>query len=702
MSHHGDRREAAHQLTALLARHDAFSFIRLGDGEVHWMLQVEAGRVDCYRYLDGAGSVEVARAVAGMEPRHYPRFRDALEKATYLDFCDSIPAVRFHLPQLGVQRDPSLYRNASPETSNIIFEWVEHELEPWISTHRCLFAGAESALLRALWSDPAYRSLARGALPAEDAAVFFHQVRENGRNYSENLDLIKDDLRREIERERIDTLFLSLATGAKILCYELAQELGIRAIDFGSMVRGLTYAGSSGYQVCRDMHNPFFFRVPLSIFLPALERAVPGLSVPELTSRAHAQLVLELHQHRKSTFNTSDGIDGSRVELSEENLRHFQAGRRYYETRYRPRALADPQARRLDADFQRWCLKKGIGWRGKAFLAAVRVKQLLRTAWQVCRFDWGNYPFTLGRAVYLLRKKFGHGLLTAYYRDAVRPRILTAPPFLATDDTSCEIHVLTSAGDWLNLLWALRSFYEVSNRRFALCIHDDGSLSETACQQIRRAFPNARLIRRAEADRHVESLLAGHPRCRSFRAAHNLALKVFDFTAFLQSERMFLLDSDILFFAAPAALLALIDDRDTHRNCLNKDWGPGYTIERDDLQPLLDFEFPPFINSGLGLIHRGSIRFDWVEEFLGLSGIMSHPHQIEQTLIALCSARYGFAMLPPEYDVRLDAPAPGAPSRHYTGPIRHLMYREGMRRLVESGFLDRLTRGEVSRPASPN
>jgi hypothetical protein len=43
-------------------------------------------------------------------------------------------------------------------------------------------------------------------------------------------------------------------------------------------------------------------------------------------------------------------------------------------------------------------------------------------------------------------------------------------------------------------------------------------------------------------------------------------------------------------------------------------------------------------------------------------------------------------MLPPEYDVRLDAPMPGAPSRHYTGPIRHLMYREGMSRLVKNGF----------------
>ena len=76
------------------------------------------------------------------------------------------------------------------------------------------------------------------------------------------------------------------------------------------------------------------------------------------------------------------------------------------------------------------------------------------------------------------------------------------------------------------------------------------------------------------------------------------------------------------------------------------------------------------------------------EEFLGLPDILSHSHQIEQTLIALCSARFGFEMLPAEYDVHLGSRRPGAPSRHYTGPIRHLMFSEGIRTLVRQGFLN--------------
>ena len=303
------------------------------------------------------------------------------------------------------------------------------------------------------------------------------------------------------------------------------------------------------------------------------------------------------------------------------------------------------------------------------------------------RLDWGNHPVTAGRLVYLLKVKFRDGLRAAYYRDAVRPRILAAPPPDPPEDRSCEIHVLTSADDWLNLIWALRTFERACARRYALCIHDDGTLGPDASAKLRSAFPHARLISRAESDARLAQMLAPFPRCRDLRATNTLALKVFDFAAFLEADRMILLDSDILFFDKPAALLAALHDPHFTKNTLNKDWREGYTIDLAATRPLLDFDLPPLINSGLGLIHKTSLRLDWIEEFLMLPGILSHTHQIEQTLIALCSAKFGFQMLPAEYDVHPGSRHPSAPSRHYAGPMRPLMYREGIRDLVEKGFL---------------
>ena len=146
-----------------------------------------------------------------------------------------------------------------------------------------------------------------------------------------------------------------------------------------------------------------------------------------------------------------------------------------------------------------------------------------------------------------LHQKFKHGLRVAWYRDVVRPRILNSPPIAGSPERRFEIHVLTSRHDWLNLIWSLKSFYAASGRRYALCIHEDGSLDAFALSSLQRHFPAARIIRRHEADQRLARELGAFPRSSQFRKANLLALKVFDFISFLQADRMVLFDSDLLF-----------------------------------------------------------------------------------------------------------------------------------------------------------
>src|SRR5262249_49405762 len=126
-------------------------------------------------------------------------------------------------------------------------------------------------------------------------------------------------------------------------------------------------------------------------------------------------------------------------------------------------------------------------------------------------------------------QKFGHGLRVAWYRDVVRPRILSTPPIAGTTDKRCEIHVLTSKEDWLNLVWTLKSFYMASGRRYALCIHEDGSLTDAELAALGEHFPDSRIIRRTLADAKLSEVLRGFPRSLSFRNTNLLAPKIFDF-----------------------------------------------------------------------------------------------------------------------------------------------------------------------------
>ncbi len=294
---------------------------------------------------------------------------------------------------------------------------------------------------------------------------------------------------------------------------------------------------------------------------------------------------------------------------------------------------------------------------------------------------------SLGSLYLKLKQKYGHGLEVAHYRDRVRPKILDTPPITNTTDKTCEIHVLTSARDWLNLMWGLKSLYYYTGRNYALCIHGDTSLSEKQIATFKEHFPNARVISRTEADEAMFEWLKPYPRCLEFRQNNHLSPKVFDFTAYLDSDRMFLFDSDILFFSEPTTLLKRLEDPNYHQNSVNADVSSAYTVDPEVVKDKMGFEVISRFNSGLGVIHKTSMNLDWIEEFLSLPDIVGHFWRIEQTLYALCSSRFGVELLPKEYDVHLEGGINGSPSRHYVGAIRHKMYGEGIKQLVKQGFL---------------
>lgn len=270
----------------------------------------------------------------------------------------------------------------------------------------------------------------------------------------------------------------------------------------------------------------------------------------------------------------------------------------------------------------------------------------------------------------------------------MRPKIMRTRPVIDTTDKSCEIHVLTSELDWLNLVWMLKSFYRFSSCSYSLAIHDDGTLLTTTKEQLRQHFPNARIIERNIADKVINEQLSRLPLSMAFREKNPLALKVYDFAFFLDSPRMLLLDSDILFFANPTELIRRIEDLSYRLSTLNKDWQVAYTVRPPEIQRYVDFPIVDQINSGLGLLHKDTVRFEAIEQYLRIPGVIGHHHQIEQTLIALACSEHGFEFLPNEYDVRVNDGNPDFPCRHYTGPIRHLMYKYGMRHLVKNGFFE--------------
>jgi hypothetical protein len=284
--------------------------------------------------------------------------------------------------------------------------------------------------------------------------------------------------------------------------------------------------------------------------------------------------------------------------------------------------------------------------------------------------------------------RFRNGPGTVWYRDVIRPRILKTRPLTGLNDERCEIHVLTSKHDWLNAIWTLKTFFYFSNRKYKLCFHDDGTLGPIECGALKHHFPDARLVLEEEALQKADEQLQDFPRCLEFRRTNHLSPKILDFFLFLASPKMLIIDSDVLFFCEPTALIASVEETEPGLAAMNRDIESVYTINAEAAREMLAVTLDERINSGLGVVPKDYFNPQLLEKSLSIDGIVGHFWRIEQTLLAILCSAGGHVHLPGEYDVYIaKRPLGKRPARHYVGAVRHLMYREGIRRLCHSGFL---------------
>ena len=362
----------AQLLSKLMRERRPFCFLRMGDMELAYLLAEQEQRLDRIEFRDGPTSGTQGYTNPGLSAKHARRLRRAYEGADYVDFHEGNWPNEHLLSKLSLERTPGSYRNPTKETSLLFLTWTEKEFKTYCKYRRIGFAGAEARLLELLSQKPEFRQAAADYWP-EEAEIFYQQVRNDGRNLDANLDLVKQDLRKFVEAHAVDTLFLSLGGGAKILGYELSRELGICCFDFGAMLRALTYSGCDGNRVARSPHSPFLFRIAFGVYMEALEKAFPNLTPAEVLAKAHGQLLLELLKKEIGWTSVSWDFDFSR-----ENVSAFRAAFHEYRRRYRKLFGSSPATKMERAGFLHFCGTHRLTWEGQLFLMVFQMKGFIR------------------------------------------------------------------------------------------------------------------------------------------------------------------------------------------------------------------------------------------------------------------------------------------------------------------------------------
>jgi hypothetical protein len=291
---------------------------------------------------------------------------------------------------------------------------------------------------------------------------------------------------------------------------------------------------------------------------------------------------------------------------------------------------------------------------------------------------------TPGGLWYQLRRDWKRGFPATWHERFTSRRILEwRNPYANEPPQEIPVHILTGSDDWLLACWMIASWFHTTQRNWRVIIHDDGHLPAEARPAFVKMAPGIRGVAAGEADRAVLDALSGHPACRNYRLAHPLARKIFDIPVLARGDRFIILDSDLLFFRKPEAILRWCDSG-AGECWFNKDAQESLPIPREEAREKLGIDVWPRVNSGLCLLDRKAIDLDLCERALLETGLLKgHIWLVEQSLFAICASARGLGgLLPLEYEVTLEKKGrPDAVMRHYVGAVRQQFWGEGVARV---------------------
>lgn len=288
-----------------------------------------------------------------------------------------------------------------------------------------------------------------------------------------------------------------------------------------------------------------------------------------------------------------------------------------------------------------------------------------------------------------LRQAQQYGFVRSLLRAHRERQILASEPVITEPvgprEKGCELHILTWRGDWRLALWAAKSFYFFAGVRWPVVFHDGGGLDLAGRAVILRHFPQAWVVGWEEATQLVEPLLlgAGHVNLARARAKNVMFRKLIDAAVLARSPNMVCLDSDVLFVAPPSELVRRAEG-DLSQLCFNRDSHTMYSITSDEARAWFNLDLPRQVNAGLGVLPVRLVDLAFLDAAFAPGRIPADRDVFpEQTACALLAARSDWSHLPAEYTVAtgtppLDLRALGLVSRHYVGPVRHLLYEEGI------------------------
>ena len=252
---------------------------------------------------------------------------------------------------------------------------------------------------------------------------------------------------------------------------------------------------------------------------------------------------------------------------------------------------------------------------------------------------------------------------------------------------AAEVCFLTGKKFWYQTAFCCWSLCQQAGREFAPVFIDDGTFDESLRNECRRIFPAAQVLGRAECETALDAHLptGKFSALRGQRRTYLHLRKLTDAHVGRRGWRL-VLDSDMLFFRRPDALIAWLEAPSQPIHMLDVQDAYGYphaTLAALATQPI-----PEKLNVGICGLRSESIDWErlefWCQQLLARHGT---SYYLEQALVALLLAGESPVRLPAD-DYRLlptekECRTPTAAMHHYVAESKRGYFRHAWRNVFQ-------------------
>jgi hypothetical protein len=259
----------------------------------------------------------------------------------------------------------------------------------------------------------------------------------------------------------------------------------------------------------------------------------------------------------------------------------------------------------------------------------------------------------------------------------------TLPPLIAGAGSAPCFHVLTGRRFWYQTAFCLTSLARHAGPIRAQ-LYDDGSLAGTFASALERLGTGVAICGQAETIARLDREIPEQrfPVLRDLWRTYPNIRKLTDIHVGGKGWKL-VIDSDLLFFRRPDALLAWLAAPAAPLHAVDTLESYGYS--RALMERLAGAAIPPLVNVGLCGLRSDALDWDLLERWCGeLIRLERRSYYLEQALVAMLVARSGDAVVAPAADyitmpARAEAASPSAVMHHYVAESKIGYFREAWR-----------------------